>query len=151
MGTPPKQKLFRCSRCAHLIAWNAPRCVGCGIPGPIARNEAHGTVKPHKFITNAVLWVLGCFFLFVSLAGLLTGDLLPALVVLLAGLLLLPPSFDLFVRQSRLRLSPPFRTILVLLLLVAFGITASKKNHRHHPASQHHLPNKAHNERQRLT
>jgi hypothetical protein len=30
--------LFRCSACGHIIAGTAPRCIGCGTPGPLARH-----------------------------------------------------------------------------------------------------------------
>lgn len=31
-------QLYKCSRCGHIIAASAPKCVGCGTPGPVARH-----------------------------------------------------------------------------------------------------------------
>ena len=33
-------QLYNCSQCSHLIAASAPRCIGCGAPGDVARGGA---------------------------------------------------------------------------------------------------------------
>ena len=49
---PPTQ-LYKCSACGHVIAANAPHCVGCGTPGPIARHpNSWRTAEPESAIAE---------------------------------------------------------------------------------------------------
>lgn len=46
-------QLYKCSRCGHIIAASAPKCVGCGTPGPIARHpNSWQTTEPAEAIAE---------------------------------------------------------------------------------------------------
>lgn len=85
--------------------------------------------EPHKLTLTGILrWIFGVIFALACLGALIGGHVLPAIIALIAVLLLIPPISTKIESAINLTLSGGLRAVLIIVLLVSFGAAMPTQN-----------------------
>jgi hypothetical protein len=81
-----------------------------------------------KNVIYFISWFFGVFFLFLSFAGLISSDFIPSLILLIMGLVLLPPINLLIKQKYNIHLSKKIKAIILIVGFLLIGISLDNQD-----------------------